>query len=412
MSTPHDPATPAEPDDAEARLQRLEAITDVSLSRLDVDKFVDELLDRIRDLLRADTVAVLLLDESEEFLVANYARGLEEEVRQGSRVPVGRGFAGTVAATRAPVIISVNEDTVVNPVLLIKGVRSMLGMPLLIGDELMGVLHVGSLAEREFTADDVELLEKAADRVAQSLGAERSRVDRAASIALQRSIAPQALPEVPGMELAARYVPGSRSGVGGDWYDVFPLPGGRVGITIGDVMGHGLRAATVMGRLRGALRAYALEYDDPGKVLERLDGEMQHFERGQTATIIYGVFDVADRVLRLSCAGHMPPAMVEPGKEAVWVDLRPDLLMGTQMEVRRRTTRIELPPEWTLCLFTDGLVERRGVDLDGALERVRRLLDLELPSADAVCAHMMAALVGESTPEDDIALLVLRSAEG
>lgn len=393
---------------AEERLRRLAAITDVTLSRLDVDELVDELLDRIRDLLGTDTAAVLLLDDSGEFLVASYARGLEEEVRQGSRVPVGRGFAGTVAATRRPVAISVNESTVVNPVLLIKGIRSMLGVPLIVGGRILGVLHVGTLAEREFTEEDAELLEQAADRAAQSIGAERSRADRAAALALQRTIAPPALPRVPGLELAARYVPGSIAGVGGDWYDVFDLPGGRLGITIGDVMGHGVRAAAVMGRMRGALRAYALEDEDPGSVLERFDREVQHFEAGQTATTVYGILDPDESVLRFSCAGHMPPVLVEPGKEAVWLDHQPDLLLGAQQDARRRTTRLELPPAWTLCLFTDGLVERRGVDLDAALERVRRLLDLELPSADAVCAQMMAELVGESAPDDDIALLVLR----
>jgi serine phosphatase RsbU (regulator of sigma subunit) len=395
-------------DAAGERLHRLEAITDVSLSQLDVAALVDELLDRIRELLGTDTAAVLLMDDSQDFLVATYARGLEEEVRQGSRVPLGRGFAGTVAATRKPVVISVSESTVVNPVLLLKGVRSMLGVPLVAGGELLGVLHVGTLAEREFTESDVELLEQAADRAARSIGAERSRLDRTAALALQRTIAPAALPSVSGLELAARYVPGSTAGVGGDWYDVFDLPDGRIALVIGDVMGHGVRAAAVMGRMRGALRAYAIEDDDPASVLERFDREVQHFEFGQTATMIYGILDADERALSFSCAGHMPPVLVEPGKEAVWLDHQPDLLLGAQRGAKRRTTRLELPPAWTLCLFTDGLVERRGVDLDAALERVRRLLDLELPSADAVCAQMMVELIGENSPEDDIALLVLR----
>lgn len=398
--------------DAGERLRRLEAITDVTLSRLDVERLVDELLDRIRDLLRADTAAVLLLDDSQEFLVATYARGLEEEVRQGSRVPLGRGFAGTVAASRRPVSIPVNESTVVNPVLLIKGVRSMLGVPLVAGGELLGVLHVGTLAEREFTEEDVELLEQAADRAAQAIAAERSRLDRAAALALQRTLAPAALPSFSGLDLSARYVPGSMAGVGGDWYDVFDLPDGRIAIAIGDVMGHGVRAAAVMGRMRGALRAYAIEDDDPASVLERFDREVQHFEFGQTATMVYGILDADERALSFSCAGHMPPLLVEPGKEAVWLDHQPDLLLGAQRDLRRRTTRLELPPVWTLCLFTDGLVERRGVDLDDALERVRRLLDLERPSADAVCAQIMVELVGEQAPEDDVALLVLRRTDG
>ncbi len=390
------------------RLRRLEAITDVTLSRLEVDALVDELLDRIRDLLSTDTAAVLLMDESGEFLVASYARGLEEEVRQGSRVPLGRGFAGTIAASRRPVTIAVSEATVVNPVLLIKGVRSMLGVPLMDGEDVLGVLHVGTLAGRTFTEEDVELLEQAADRAAQALLSERAHAERSASIALQRSIAPQALPSLPGLEMAARYVPGSMAGVGGDWYDVFPLPDGCIGITIGDVMGHGLRAATVMGRLRGALRAYAIEDDDPARVIERLDREMQHFEHGQTATLVYAILDPGDGTLQLSCAGHMPPLLSEPGRKALWLEEQSDLLLGAQRDARRRTTRLTMPTGWTLCLFTDGLVERRGADLDEALEKVRELVGSHARSAEDVCAHMMAELVGGTTPQDDIALLVLR----
>lgn len=408
MTDPQHGAPGSHAEDPGERLRRLEAITDVSLSRLDVDELVDELLDRIRELLGTDTAAVLLMDESKEFLVATYARGLEEEVRQGSRVPVGRGFAGTVAATRRPVRISVAPTTVVNPVLLIKGIRSMLGVPLVVRGEVLGVLHVGTLQRRDFTDDDTELLEQAADRAAQALRAERARADRAASLALQRSFAPQQLPDVPGLEMAARYVPGSLAGVGGDWYDVFPLADDRLGIVIGDVMGHGLRAATVMGRLRGALRAYALEDDDPGSVLSRLDREMQHFERGQTATAVYAILHPGTGELRYSCAGHMPPALVAPGAPARWLDDQRDLLLGAQPEVPRRTSSVALAGAWTLCLFTDGLVERRDVDLDAELEHVRMLLDKDLPSADAVCAQTMAELIGAATPEDDVALLVLR----
>lgn len=390
------------------RLRRLEAITDVTLSRLELDEFVDELLDRIRELIGADTAAVLLMDESGDFLVATYARGLEEEVLQGSRVPLGRGFAGKVAATRRPVRIAVTPSTVVNPVLLMKGVRSMLGVPLLAGDELLGVLHVGTLEHHEFTAEDVELLEQAADRTAQTIRNERARVDRLAALALQRTIAPQALPSVPGLEMAARYVPSSVAGVGGDWYDVFPLPDDRLAIVIGDVMGHGLRAATVMGHLRGALRAYAIEDDDPSSVLARLDHEILHFERGQTATAVYAILDPAGHTLHLSSAGHIPPLFMTPGKEAVWLDDGRDLLLGARRGAQRRTASVDLPADgWTLALFTDGLVERRDAELDDTLEDLRRVLSAPAASPDALCARVMAELIGDSTLDDDVALLVV-----
>ncbi|HET8604571.1 MAG TPA: GAF domain-containing SpoIIE family protein phosphatase [Marmoricola sp.] len=411
-SAEHFAAPAASSEELSERLRRLEAITDTALSRLDLDKLVDELLDRVRDLLGTDTAAVLLMDESQQFLVASYARGLEEEVRQGSRVPLGRGFAGTVAATRRPVTINVNPATVVNPVLLIKRVRSMLGVPLMDGDEVVGVLHVGTLAERQFTDQDVELLEQAADRAALAIRSERARADRAAALALQRSFAPQSLPAIPGLEMAARYVPGSTAGVGGDWYDVFTLPDGRTGILIADVMGHGLRSATVMGRLRGAFRAYALEDDDPASVLSRLDREMLHFERGQTATAIYALLDSQASTLQVSTAGHIPPLFAEGDGEAGWIDEQRDLLLGARRDAPRRTTTIELPSAWTLCLFTDGLVERRDHDLDQSLERVRALLTGPSTGADDACARIMAELIGGTALADDVALLVVRRTDG
>jgi serine phosphatase RsbU (regulator of sigma subunit) len=403
---------PAEGEGVEERLRRLEAVTDVALSRLGVDELLPELLDRVRDLLGTDTAAVLLMDNDGQFLVATAARGIEEEVRQGSRVPLGRGFAGRVAAERHPVIIAdVTPATVVNPVLLIKGVRSMLGVPLLDGAEVLGVLHVGTLTPRTFTSRDVTLLEQAADRAALAIRAGRSRADEAAAGALQRSLAPQQLPAFPGLDLAARYVPGSLSGVGGDWYDVFALPGGRIGLTIGDVMGHGLRAATVMGRLRSALRAYALEFGDPATVIERLDRSIQHFEPGQTATVVYAVFDPQAGTVRLATAGHMPPVVSTPGSRAELVDLAAELMLGVEPGVRRHTVEVELAQGGLFCLFTDGLVERRGQDLDDSLERLRRALNPEVSSAEAACADVMSDLIGSDRTEDDVALLVVRRAE-
>ena len=147
---------------------------------------------------------------------------------------------------------------------------AVVGVPMIAGGRVIGVLHVGSLTPRRFTSEDVELLQLAADRAAAAVQSITAQADRAAVVALQRSLVPSALPAVPGAELAARYVPG-RGAVGGDWYDVFTLPGGQVCVTVGDVAGSGLAAAVIMGRIRSALRAYALETTDPAEVLRRLD---------------------------------------------------------------------------------------------------------------------------------------------
>ncbi|HEV2240415.1 MAG TPA: GAF domain-containing protein, partial [Streptosporangiaceae bacterium] len=242
---------------AEDRLRDIQSITDAALSRLDDEELLAELLERTRDIVGADTAAVLLLDFSSGQLIATAAAGLEEEVRQGVRIPVGRGFAGRIAAEHRPVILDrVDPTTVLNPILTAKGIRSLLGVPLVAGGRVIGVLHVGSLSGRRFTSQDSELLQVAADRAAAAVQSMTTRADRVAAAALQRSLLPSALPAVAGAEMAARFIAG-RGVVGGDWYDAFTLPSGELCMVVGDVAGSGLQAAVVMGRMRSALRAYA-----------------------------------------------------------------------------------------------------------------------------------------------------------
>jgi signal transduction histidine kinase len=160
---------------ARQRVEDIQAITDAALAHLGLDELLNVLLPRIRDILRADTCAVLLLDDEAQELVARAALGIEEEVEQGVRVPVGKGFAGRIAAARRPVIIDdLARFDVWNPILREKGLKSMLGVPLLVGADVLGVLHVGTLVHRRFRDDDLELLQLVADRVA--LAIERARL--------------------------------------------------------------------------------------------------------------------------------------------------------------------------------------------------------------------------------------------
>jgi signal transduction histidine kinase len=155
--------------DAE-RLRRIQLVTDAALSHLDLNDLLAELLTRIRDALDADTAAILLRDELREELVARAAVGLEEEVEQGVRIPIGGGFAGRIASERHPIVLDdVDHADVLNPILREKGIKSLAGVPLVLGDRVLGVLHVGTLTPREFTEADVELLEVVADRVARAI---------------------------------------------------------------------------------------------------------------------------------------------------------------------------------------------------------------------------------------------------
>ena len=388
------------------RLRDIQSITDVALSRLGADELLAELLERTRDILQADTAAVLLLDFSAGQLIATAAAGLEEEVRQGVRIPVGRGFAGRIAADHKPVILDhVDHTTVLNPILWEKGIRALMGVPLIADGTVIGVLHVGSLANREFTVDDVELLEMAADRAATAVQALLRREDRIAAAALQRSLLPSALPVSGGAQMAARYAPGEGA-VGGDWYDVFTLPSGELCTVIGDVTGSGLPAAVIMGRIRSALRAYALETRDPAEVLARLDRKMQHFEPGAVATVLYAVFDLSLERVRLCSAGHYPPVIACPGRPAELADVAPGLLIGAVPGARRPVTTIDIAPGTLLCFYTDGLIERRGRSVDEGLAALCRAVTAQSP--DAACAAVMAALVGSEPAPDDIALLIFR----
>lgn len=389
------------------KLRRVEALTDAALAHLNVEDLLAELLERVRELLDVDTAAVLLLDSSGQYLVATAARGLEEEVRQGTRIPVGKGFAGRIAASREAVIVEdVDHSDVLNPILRQKGIRSLLGAPLVIGGTVIGVLHVGTRCTRNFTADDVNLIQVVADRAALATKASVSRAERVAATALQRSLVPAALPMVPGYEFAARYVPGKGGGVGGDWYDVFVLPSDLVGIAVGDVAGAGISAAVVMGRLRSALRAYALEHEDPSEVLSSLDRKVQHFEPGTMVTVLYAVIEPESGQLRVSVAGHPIPVMAVPDCPTVLLDLPIDVPMGVRTDRPRRTSTVGLPPGALVCFYTDGLVERRHSDLDAGTERLRKSVTGDSP--DYVCANVMNKLVGQASPEDDIALLAMR----
>jgi phosphoserine phosphatase RsbU/P len=390
----------------EARLRDLQAITDAALSRLEDHDFLPVLLDRARDILHADTAAMLLLDARSGQLVATAAAGLEEEVRQGVRIPVGHGFAGRVAAEGRPVILDrVDHTTVLNPILMAKGIRSMLGVPLIADGQVIGVLHVASLTPRTFTSDDIGLLQLAADRAALTVQSLRARGDRVAAEALQRSLLPSAPPAVPGAEIAVRYVPGSGV-VGGDWYDVFVLPSGELGVVIGDVAGSGLPAAIIMGRMRSALRAYALETTDPAEVLNRLDRKMQHFEPGALATVLYAVLDPALDRAHVASAGHLAPVLAVPGEAGGLVDIAPGLMIGVDRRARRPVTTVKIAHGAVLCLYTDGLVERREYPLDEGLDRLCRTVVAAAP--EEVCASVMGGLVGSVPACDDIALVVLR----
>ena len=399
------------PEGAEDKLRDIRSLTDAALSHLSADELLSALLSRVREILEADTAAVLLLDSGGHQLIATAADGLEEEVSQGVRIPVGRGFAGRIAAERRPVILDhVDHSNVLNPILLEKGIRSLAGVPLLVHGVVVGVLHVGTVHDRVFTPDDAALLQLAADRAALAVQSLRSREDHAAAIALQRSLVPSALPTVEGVEVAARYVPGIGR-VGGDWYDAFRLPSGKLGMVVGDVAGSGLSAAVIMGRMRSVLRAYALESRDPADVLRKLDRKMQYFEEADVmATVSYAVLDPGSGQLQVSSAGHFPPVIATAGQTGTLAELAVDPPIGVADARRRQLTTLALTPGTVLCFFTDGLVERRDKAIDDGILQLCQAVKSGPP--EDICNSAMRALVGSQHPGDDIAILAARWQRG
>jgi phosphoserine phosphatase RsbU/P len=397
-----------------SRLQDIQAVTDAALSRLDEQSLLDALLDRVKLVLVADLAVVLLADRTTGSLIAAAASGLEEDAWQDVRLPIDSGFAGQIMSGRQPVALDEAGVTAARPPLFVgRKVRSLLGMPLLAAGRVIGVMQVGSAAEHAFGPEEAELLGLAAERAAVAVQAMMSQDDRQAAIALHRSLTPSALPRVPGTDLAARYVTG-HGNVGGDWYDVFALPSGRLSIVIGDVAGSGLQAAVIMGRMRSALRAYSLETADPAEALRKLDRKIQYFEGDAMATVLYGIYDPESGRLTVSSAGHLPPVLAVPGKRAAAADIEVDVPIGVG-DFRRGSTVLTVPSGALLCCYTDGLVERRDASLDERMDKLAATLGAvaEAPPADPgalaqeACRRVMRALVDAGEASDDIAIVTV-----
>ncbi|RRO14179.1 GAF domain-containing protein [Saccharopolyspora rhizosphaerae] len=395
---------------AEERLRRIERVTDTSLANLDVNGLLRDILARVREVLGVDMATVMLLDPAGEELIATAAVGLDDAVKQGVRMPVGHGFAGTVLADRqASVFDQVTDDLLVSRALRERGISSLAGAPMVTSSGVtIGVLCVGAFTEHAFTDHDARLVQVAADRIASVSQVSSSRAERIAATVLQHSLLPGKLPEIPSATMDGRYVGGADHGIGGDWYDVFALPGDRTGIVVGDVVGHGLSAAVVMGRLRSALRAYALDDDNPAHVLHKLDRKVTHFESDAMATVSYAIYEPATARMVFSLAGHLPPVVAKSGGCGELVDAPVDPPVGVEVSKKpRRTTEIEVAPDSVVCFYTDGLVERGKQPIDIGLKNLCGAVTCA--PAGAVCATVMNELVTESS-NDDVTLLVLSRA--
>ncbi|HET6448456.1 MAG TPA: SpoIIE family protein phosphatase [Conexibacter sp.] len=403
------PPAPDEPSPVADRqqLESLQRITDAALASLSVEQLLHELLLRITEILSADTAAILLLDEAGTMLHARAAKGIEEEVEQGVKLPVGRGFAGRIAAERKALAIEdVDHADILNPILREKGIRSLLGVPLLMEERVLGVLHIGSLVPRHFSSEEAALLQLAGDRAAIAIAHATLYEQRQLAAALQRRLLPTNLSGTGGIELANRYLPASRESLGGDWYDAFTIGSGQLAVAIGDVVGHGVLAAAVMAQLRTALRAYGIEGHAPGKVLELVNRLMVGLGPRAMTTLAYAVIDPERAEIELVVAGHPPPLLISPQGEASFLEGGAGIPLGVSEIARYEPLVFAFSPGSTLLLYTDGLVESRSESIDHGLARLRELASGNA-GVEALCTRLVNQLVREERP-DDVALLAAR----
>jgi integral membrane sensor domain MASE1/anti-sigma regulatory factor (Ser/Thr protein kinase) len=237
--------------------------------------------------------------------------------------------------------------------------------------------------------------------------ADIAAVQRDAVETLQRSLLPERLCEVPGLELAARYIPANdQVELGGDWYDVISLNDGRYGVVIGDVAGHGILAAAIMGKIRTALRAFASDGSSPGTALERLNALLGDLQEGATATVWYGQYDPSSHLLVFTNAGHVPPLVVDAHGGQYLEDVHGPPV-GVLDRMHFGESYYALEPGTTLFLYTDGLVERRRSGLDDGLARLRASVPSNEADLEQTCDAIVHAVAAGSS-DDDIAMLAVR----
>ncbi|MFC1417635.1 ATP-binding SpoIIE family protein phosphatase [Streptacidiphilus cavernicola] len=345
--------------------------------------------------------------------------GWEHEVHEGSLFRLsGDTPSGLSLQTNQPVLLPLVGAAVAelcaagrgNPALtaLFQG-RSMLTLPLAARGTVLGMLTLLRTADRPpFDQTDVAYLRELTARASLSVdNARLHRMEAKTALTLQRSMLPSRPPRIPGVLIAHRYIPGDRRAeVGGDWFDAIQLPGSRVALVVGDVMGHGLHSAVAMGRFRTAMQTLAALDLPPGQILRHLDNLSQRLGDDHLATCLYAVYDPIARTCTLASAGHVPPVLVHPDGRGELLELPSGAPIGVG-GVAFASREIKVSDGSMLVLCTDGLVEMRGGDIgDGLAALCGDIVDPRR-SPDEVCDTVLERLHTDDR-NDDLALLIAR----
>ena len=397
--------------EAEAVVQtigKLQSVTEAALAHLELDELLEVLVERLGEVFGADVVRILLRDhEDEELFRVGAAAGLE--IEPGTVVEVGGALERVVEGARPVTLEELPPGTALDGAMETAEVTSLMAAPLLVKGKVAGVVEVGTRGARRFTGEDESLLILMADRAGLAIEHARAYELEVSHVEmLQRSLLPELPPQVAGIQIAACYMPGGAD-VGGDWYDAIPLECGRVGVAMGDVVGHGIVAAALMGQLRHAMRAYALDGHSPAGVLDRLDRVVRSLDGGQMATLLYLVLEPDHSTVRFANAGHVPPLVIGPDGEAEYLATASNPPLGVFDSPSHTENVTELAPGSTIVLYTDGLVEERGVSIDQGLEALRLAASQDICHPRELCDRLVAAMLAIHHANDDIAVLALRT---
>ncbi|WP_404954515.1 SpoIIE family protein phosphatase [Streptomyces sp. 147326] len=334
---------------------------------------------------------------------------------QTFQIPVGSHYERIVAEGRPmnlyvsdiPALITSPRADALRAYLATLGSARL--VPLVARGTVLGAVTVTRTREREpFDEQDCVLVDELVARAALNIDNARMYTrQRQAALTLQRSLTNSALPEVPGLALTGRYLPASDHDVGGDWFDVIPLPGGRTGLVIGDVMGHGIHAAAVMGQLRTAVRTLARHDVSPALMLASLDAVVADLGEDEMATCVYAVYDPASGGCVVARAGHPPPALVATDGTVSFLDGPPGTPLGTGGQ-DFRTEEVRLPAGSLLVLYTDGLIEARDRDLDQGMDQLAQALRRVDRPLEELCDGILRSLL-PCAQQDDVAVLLART---
>ncbi|WP_101788470.1 SpoIIE family protein phosphatase [Nonomuraea indica] len=388
---------------AALRTARLQGATAMLAEALTVEQVVQVIIDVGRTALAADRSAVALLDTDRAALKLVNGEGVPEASgTTGEEIPLSHSSVMTMAVnSRRPVFAESPEslksqlleaggdERVLANYLSNSDERAWVGLPLLAAGRALGALRFSFTRPQKISQEDGVFLEALAGQCA--LAVERATLferEHRTAETLQRSLLPDRLPVIKGLELAQRFRSGSRHvQVGGDWYDAFVLQDGRVAAVVGDVMGKGVKAAAGMGRIRNAMRALALTNPPPAAVLTGLDRVFDATEEEeQVTTLAYMVVEPVTGEGTLALAGHPPPVLVSPQGTAVLCDAQPGTPLG--WPTSRRQFRFVVPPGHTAVLYSDGLVENRKRGLDAGLAEICSVVT-EAPPEVVRSPHML-----------------------